>query len=601
MASYNDDYSNKSQAVFEVLIQEGTYKANIDSTWGDAKLADVKYLNDYGEVLQRFIFDMTGKDISILSDWFQLSSLSLTHLPLDIDDDLTAASGNNDFIVKSASGSIKAIVYNDHTTVSPSIMLAANSSTTMAVQPMSSTNEGCIADWELDFTLSFTDSTGMTVAACLSSCTTSYAAVRSAYKCYCVEFKTRIFNLGYMCDLTCPGDGAACGGVSDGYFSVYAGSESNNLDTITAVQENLLTITNATGTSHTITIEDELINRNWTDQILYFDGIGVEALNAAGNFVQYSLHFSTDGTTFTQFLPNSNQFISNGSVVDTSIRLETAIKIIYGETVVSSTVQIYGPPDYSYVDVPYLQIDILFSAPTTTVVTTTAATTTVASVLDASCSNNDDCGNTTNSICENNICACAPGYYANGGRCRRVLGSYCTTIDNCTNQIDNSNCTNNICRCVPGYIRDGVYCAKGVSSGCNNDNECVENGYCNNGKCRCLFGYATVNRRCIPVLGGPCRYTTDCSYVDSNSACLNRKCECLGGYEILGLYCEESGSQIVNIELGMMMTSLFILVKEEEMKSPEVTYKIKISTTQTIGVYKSTFTLQHQQKETRQI
>ncbi|KAL4225505.1 hypothetical protein ACF0H5_016194 [Mactra antiquata] len=191
---------------------------------------------------------------------------------------------------------------------------------------------------------------------------------------------------------------------------------------------------------------------------------------------------------------------------------------------------------------------------TCSAVSTTPATT-VHSVLDDSCVDDSDCGNTTNSICNNGICACAPGYYADAGSCPTVLGSYCTTIDNCTSQVDNSNCTNNICGCVSGYIRDGVNCAIGVNSGCNNDNECVENGYCNNGKCRCLFGYTTVNRRCTPVLGGPCRYTADCSYVDSNSACLDRKCECRGVYEIVDLFCVDSGSQTVNIELGMTIVS----------------------------------------------
>ncbi|KAL4224999.1 hypothetical protein ACF0H5_015694 [Mactra antiquata] len=390
MASFNDLDGNKSLALFDEMKAGGTFKPIIDATWGTATTADVLYLNDYGDVLQFFTFDMAGKDIGILSEWFQLSTMTLAGVPLGVDDDLIAINGNNEFIAESSTGSLKAIVFNDHTTVNPTIMLAVNSSTTMEMQPSASTNEGCIADWELDFTLSFTDDISMTVAACLSSCTTSFSAVRFAIECYCVEFKTRIHNLLYMCNKVCAGDGKMCGGDSYGYFTVYSGSGSSttNLDTITTSQEALLTVTHTQSISHTITIADELSIRGWTDLILYFNGISVDALNAIGEVVQYSLYFSADGTTFTQFLPNANPFDTDGSVVDTSIRFETAIKIMYASTVVSSTIHIYGPPGDSYVDVPYLQIDIHFDGITSSTgpPSTTTATTTTTSVGSASTS-----------------------------------------------------------------------------------------------------------------------------------------------------------------------------------------------------------------------
>ncbi|XP_060588432.1 prion-like-(Q/N-rich) domain-bearing protein 25 [Ruditapes philippinarum] len=183
-------------------------------------------------------------------------------------------------------------------------------------------------------------------------------------------------------------------------------------------------------------------------------------------------------------------------------------------------------------------------------------------VLDGSCTEDSNCTTyLSNSECTSNTCSCITGYKPDNNVCTTVYHGGCGNISDCNTHMPNTNCDSNslLCVCDTDYTYDSesVTCQAvattapapdnttatpiGYGEQCSATSECVAHSSCTRGTCSCNAGYKTNGTMCQKIIGGPCVYTSQCTYYEPNSNCIIGSCKCLDGYYETEVLCSKGG------------------------------------------------------------
>ncbi|XP_060553154.1 multiple epidermal growth factor-like domains protein 10 [Ruditapes philippinarum] len=166
------------------------------------------------------------------------------------------------------------------------------------------------------------------------------------------------------------------------------------------------------------------------------------------------------------------------------------------------------------------------------------------------------------------LCLCSKGYTYNESTlvCDDGTGTASTSTvtysSGCVTQTDNvattvaATQTDNVERTYAASTDTGT--TVGYGEQCSATSDCVAHSSCTRGTCSCNAGYRTNGTMCQKIIGGPCVYTSQCTYYEPNSNCIIGLCTCLDGYYETEVLCSK-GAQAQTFSLLVVVAHVLLV------------------------------------------